>query len=163
MYYWAIRWKSFADPDLLVSEKQAQYIDSMLDKKEDERPQHFKINGERYSFSDIRRIEQTTKRVEDNTVKLLYSGEDKRNSRGPIIDGEGNVLTNWYKRLVSQKEYDSYYSKQSSYYTLTKEDNGVYIGIRLPEMENGERSSDLELCTKAEAERLWNMLPSWSR
>lgn len=163
MYYWAIKWKSFADPDLLISEKQAQYLDGMLDKAESERGTYFKINGERYSYSDIRRIEQTTKRIEDNQVKLLYSGEEKRNSNSPIIDGEGNVLTNWYKKLVTQKEYDQYYAKSSSYYVLTKEDNSVLIGIRLPELENGERSPELELCTKAEAERLWNMLPSWSK
>src|SRR5690606_30282769 len=101
------------------------------------------------------RVERTTKRVEDDTKKL-YAGEAMKLSKEPLIDDEGCVVTNWYKKLVTPKEYESYYAKSSSYYLLSRDANEIWIGIRIVEMENGDRPDYLEICTKEEADRLWS-------
>lgn len=156
MYYWAIKWKSFTEADLLLSEKQAKFIDQKLDEPAENRGEFFKINGERYRYDDIRKVERTTRRIEDDTKKL-YSGEAMKLSKEPLIDGEGCVVTNWYKMLVTPKEYESNYAKHSSYYLMDKSPDGYWIGIRCIEYENGERSDYLELCTKEEADKLWKL------
>lgn len=156
MYWWAIKWKSFAEADLLVSEKQAEYIDKKLDLPASERGEFFKINGEKYSYSDIRRVERTTKRIQSDT-KALYSGLADSLNEGPIINEDGDVTTNWYKKLVTAKEYESYYAKAHSYYLISRDGADCWVAIRLVEKVNGDRPDYLELCTKEEAERLWKI------
>lgn len=155
LYYWAIKWKSFDEDDLLVSVKQKEYIESQWGKDPKDRDsQTFKIKGETYSYSSIERIVQTTKRILDSQ-KLLYAAGQQIGKKVPIIDEEGCVVTAWYKRYISNKEYETKYAKSSFYKTVSKEEGGIWMGFRKVMHENEDISDDIEPCTEEESNRLW--------
>jgi hypothetical protein len=154
-FYWAIKWKSYSVEDLLVNGNQKEYIENEWIKDPDDRKSPtFKLNGELYSYSSIDSITRTSKPIVDET-KLLYASEASARSKAPMMNADGDVITNWYKKLVSTKGYDSYYGKHPSYYFVGKEDSGIWVGFRLAEKENGERADTVEQCTEGETEKLW--------
>lgn len=155
-YYWAIKWKSFTESDLLVNQRQAEYIDTKLDEPEGSRGKFFKVKGERYTYDDIRKIERTTIKINPD-VKMLYDGEALKISNEPLYDAEGYVVTNWYKMLISPREYEQKYAKSSSYHIIDKTPDGYWVGVRCVEYEDSRRSDYLEICTELEAERLWRI------
>jgi len=152
-YYWRIKWRDYNEQELLISEKQAQIINQNLTLEN--RPERFVINKIPYRYDAIDVVEPTTKKVEED-VKQLYAGGAERLKTGPILDEEGFVIANWYKRQVSSKEFEKYYANHPSYYTLERLDSGnIVIAFRRAEEINATRPADLELCTEQEVERLW--------
>ena len=153
--YWSIRWKSYSVEELLVNNKQKEYIENEWVKVSEHRKhQTFKLNGETYSYNSIDSITKTNKPILDNT-KLLYASELAIHNKGAMIDAGGDTITNWYKKLISSKEYESYYGKHPAYYFLDKDDSGIWVGFRYVEKENGERPDTIEQCNEQESERLW--------
>lgn len=156
MYYWAVKWKSFDEDDLLVSVNQKDYIETEWGKDPKDRvSQTFKIKGEIYSYGSIERIVQTTKRILDSQKLLYAAGEAMTRKKTPLINEDGDVVTAWYKRYISNKEYESYYAKNPTYKMVEKEDGGVWVGFRKVIHENEDISTDIEPCTEDEANRLW--------
>lgn len=161
MYYWAIKWKQFNEDDLLVNEKQKEYIESEWNKsKEDRQSQTFKVKGEQYSYDSIERIVHTTKKILDSQ-KLLYAAGQQIGKKIPLINEDGDVVTAWYKRFVSNKEFENYYSKHHNYKAVDKEDGGVWVGFRKVLHENETISDDIELCTEEEADKLWKSVTAY--
>lgn len=155
MYYWAIKWKSYAVEDLYVNDAQKEAIErEWIKETKDRKHQTFTLNKETYSFSSIDSITKTNKRIESVT-KLLYAAEAALNSNAPLIDDDGDVVTHWYKKLVSIREFENFYAKHHAYYLIDKADGGVWVGMRLVEKENGNRSDQVELCTREESDKLW--------
>jgi len=154
-YKWRIKWKDFNEQELIISEAQGKFLNEKLIQDEKERGDRFVINGIPYLYSSINNVEPTTQK-EDSDIKSLMAGTGAELTSGPLIDNEGFVVTNWVKKLVSSKEYEGYYARHPSYYSLDRTDNGgIYIAFRRVEQINSERPSDVELCTEQEAERLW--------
>lgn len=154
-FYWAIKWKSYSIEDLLVNDKQKEYIENEWIKNPEHRQsQTFKLNGETYSYNSIDSITKTSQRITDDT-KLLYANEAGLHDRSPIINSDGDVVTNWYKKLVTKKEYENYYSKHPSYHLVSKDAGDIWVGFRIAERENGYRPDNIEQCNESEAERLW--------
>jgi len=152
-YYWRIKWKDYNEQELLISEKQAQVINQNL--VLENRPERFVINKIPYRYDAIDVVEPTTKKVLDD-VKALYAGTAEKLKTGPIIDEEGDVIANWYKKTISSKEYEKYYAGHPSYYTIGRNDSGnVIIAFRKAEEYNGNRAEDIEICTAEETERMW--------
>lgn len=155
MFYWAIKWKSYSVEDLLVSEKQKNYIeDEWVKNPEQRQHQTFKLDGETYSYNSIDSITKTAKRIQDDT-KLLYATEAALHSKKAMMNADGEAISNWYKKLVTRKEYDNYYGKHPSYLFVNKDDGGIWVGFRYVEKENGERPDTMEQCNEQECERLW--------
>lgn len=158
MYYWAIKWKSYNVEDLYINEKVKDFIESEWIKEPEKRQlQTFKLDGETYSYNSIDSITKTNKKITDFT-KMLYADGAKALKREPLVNDEGDVVTAWYKKFVSTKEYEKTYAPSSLYYLLEKADGGVWVGIRIPIMTNGYRPDSVEPCTEQEAERLWRFL-----
>lgn len=159
-YYWRIKWKDYNEQELLVSEAQGKYLNEQLTTDPVIRGDRFTLNGIAYRYDAIDNVEPTTKRVEDK-VKALYAGRAEELKTGPLIDTEGYVVTNWYKKVISSKEYEKYYANHPSYYTLDRADTGnVTIAFRRVEEINGDRPTDIDLCTEDEASRLWKYTDS---
>lgn len=157
-YYWSIKFKDYKVADLLIENKAKEYIESEWVKEPENRlHQTFKYNNEVYSYSSIDSITQTSQKVTDLT-KMLYSGEAMKTSNSPLVNEDGEVVTMWCKRLVTIREYENLYSKHTCYYLLDKADNGVWVGVRIAVMENGNRPDTVEECTEVEADRLWRYL-----
>lgn len=150
-YYWRIKWRDYNEQELLITDKQAQIINQNL--VLENRPERFTLNSIPYRYDAIDVVEPTTKKVEEDT-SLLGSGDTKLES-GPVVDQEGSVVTNWYKKQVTSKEYESYYGKHHGYYLLSRDANEIWIAIRVPEEFNKEKNPELELCSQGEADRLW--------
>lgn len=161
MYYWAIKWKKYGEGDLYVSDKQKEYIESEWIKEPDDRTsQQFKIKGEYYSFSAIESIQRSTKRVETD-LKQLYAGDAPKVSRSPLTAMEDDlevVVTQWVKKYVSQRDYETNYAKNSSYKTLEKDDGGVWMAVRVAVYNDSHIPDECEPCTEAESDRLWKSL-----
>jgi hypothetical protein len=156
-FYWAVKWKNFDVEDLLVSDGRKEIIErEWLKKPEYRQSQTFTLDGESYSFNSIDSITKTSKKIED-TTKLLYASEASFHSRAPMLNEAGEVVTNWYKKLVSSKEYYNFYGKHPSYRTLDKDPSGIWVAFRLAERQNGDRPNTVELCNESEVERLWRV------
>ena len=154
-YKWRIKWKDYNEQELLITEAQGKYLNEQLVLDEAQRGDRFTLNNIPYLYSSINNVEPTT-RKEDEDIKSLMAGTDAELTSGPIMDNEGFVVTNWCKKLVSSKEYEGYYARHHSYYTLDRTDTGgVWIAFRRVEQLNSERPSDVEICTEQEADRLW--------
>lgn len=149
-FYWAVKFKSYEREDLLINEKVKEYIETEWIKGAQ---QTFTFDKEIYSYNSIDSIVRTNKQIIDLT-KLLYAAEATKNSKSPMFNSNGEIITNWYKKLVTRKEYENYYSKHPSYKTLDKDANGIYIAFRLVEKENGSRPDSVEQCSEQEVERL---------
>jgi hypothetical protein len=159
MYYWAIKWKSFNEDELLVSEKQKEYIEAEWNKSKEARTsQTFKIKGETYSYDSIERIISTTKKILDSQKLLYAAGQDLTRKKQPLVNEDGDVVTSWYKRYVSDKEYNTKYNGHSSYKIIGKEDGGIWIGFRKIMYDMDDMADDIEPCTEEEANRLWRSL-----
>lgn len=155
--FWAIKWKSFSIADLLVNEKQKDYIEAeWIKQPEQRRSQQFTLDGETYSYNSIDSITRTSQSI-DSAMKLLYASE-KPLGNSPIFNADGDVVTGWYKKLVTRREYENYYGKHPSYITLDKDSSGVWVGFRIVERENHSRPENIELCTINESERLCKYL-----
>lgn len=161
MYYWAIKWKQFNEEPLLVNEKAKAYIEAQWElPKEKRESQTFKYKGEQYSYDSIDRIVTTTKKILDSQ-KLLYAAGQQIGKKVPIINEDGDVVTAWYKRYISNKEYESHYAKNPFYRVVEKEDGGLWIGFRKVLHENEDISTDIELCTEEEADKLWKYVTAY--
>jgi hypothetical protein len=158
MYYWAIKWKNYSVGDLLVTPKAKEFIEAQWILEPDQRASKtFKYEGETYSYDSIDNITHTSKKINDFT-KQLYSGQSLLQSRDPLVNEDGDVVTAWYKKLLTTKEYEGYYAKHPSYYTLDKGDGGIWVGMRLAVLANGDRPDTVELCTEDESRKLWKFL-----
>jgi len=153
MYLWQIKWKDYNDPPLTVSEKQAKFIDAALEETEEKRGKYFKINGEKYSYSDVRQVVKTNKPVND--TKMLYQGEADDLNESALINEEGDVVASWYKRMVTNREYESYYSRHHAYKLVSRDNGELWVACRVVEKVNGIRPEHLEPCTESEARMLW--------
>jgi len=153
--WWSIRWKSYSIEDLLVNPNQKEYIeDEWVKLPENRKSQQFQLNGEWYSYNSIDSITRTNKKIED-AIKLLYSAEAESKSISAVENSEGEVVTHWYKKSITPKEYESYYGKHPSYITLSKEGGDIWTAFRIAEKRNGFISDSIEKCTEWEVERLW--------
>lgn len=155
MHYWTIKWKNYKEDPLEINEKQAEFL--MAERAKSNRStETFTIHGEQYSFSSIDTIQKTTKKIESE-VPLLYAEASRMLEKSrPVLNEDGEVVTNWYKTLVDKREYTKYYSAQPDYMLLQKTGGGNYwVAFRRPEMTNSIPADHLEICTKEEAELLW--------
>jgi len=153
--WWSIRWKSYSIEDLLVNPNQKEYIeDEWVKLPENRKSQQFQLNGEWYSYNSIDSITRTNKKIED-AIKLLYSAEAESKSISAVENSEGEVVTHWYKKSITRKEYDSYYGRHPSYITLSKDGSDIWTAFRIAEKQNGSISDNIEKCTEWEAEKLW--------
>lgn len=155
MYYWRIKWKDYNEQELFISEAQGRYLNSQIILDSSVRGERFTLNGIPYRYDSIDNVEPTTKRVESD-IKELLAGAGVPLESGPMLDPEGYVIANWYKRVIGSKEYEHYYAHHPSYYSLDRNETGnITIAFRRIEMMNGERPMDIELCTEQESDRLW--------
>ncbi len=155
MHYWTIKWKNYKEEPLEITEKQAEYL--MAERAKSNRANEtFTIHGEQYSFSSIDTIQKTTKKIESDTKLLYASAAQLLEKPKPIINEDGEVVTNWYKTLVDKREYAKYFSVQPDYMLLKKTDGGNYwMAFRKAEMTNLTVPDHLELCDKTECDQLW--------
>ena len=154
-YYWRIKWRDYNEQDILISEKQGRYINEQLILEP--RPDRFTINGIAYRYNAIDVVEPTTKKIASD-IKMLYAGGAELLKSGPVINGEGDVVANWCKKIVSGKEYEKYYGAHPGYYTLSRDGtSSVTIAFRYAEELNRARPDGIELCSEAETERLWRV------
>lgn len=162
MFYWAIKWKKYGEGDLYVTDKQKEFIESEWIKEPDQRQsQQFKIKGEYYRYDSIDSIQRSTKKVESD-LKQLYAGEAPKVHRVPLTaeeDGYEVVVTQWVKKYVSLKEYETYV--KNGYKTLEKEDSGVWIAVRVAVYEDGYIPDGCETCNEEESNRLWKSLKGY--
>lgn len=158
MNWWAVKWKSYSVAELLVNEKQKEYIESEWTKEpENRRSQQFTLAGETYSYNSIDSITRTSSKI-DNALKLLYSNEAESKNKSVIFNSDGEAVTSWYKKSVTRKEYDNYYGKHPSYYTLSKDNTDIWVAFRIVKKSNGDRPDNVEPCTEGESERLWQKI-----
>jgi len=153
---WRIKWKDFHKDDLLITESQGKFLNKQLVLDEATRGEdRFTLNEIAYRYDAIDVVEPTNKREEDD-IKLLFGSEAEELKSGPLLDSEGYVIANWYKRDISSQEYEKYYAGHPSYYSLGRTDTGsITIAFRRVEEMNSIRPSHLELCTEEEANRMW--------
>jgi len=155
MNWWSINWKSYSTDSLLVNEKQKEYIESEWTKEpENRRSQQFTLAGETYSYNSIDSITRTSSKI-DSAIKLLYSEEAKSKSKSAVYNQDREAVTSWYKKLITRKEYDNYYGKHPSYFTLSIDNSDIWVAFRLVTKSNGDRPDNIEPCTEGESERLW--------
>lgn len=155
MYYWRIKWKDYNEQELIITDNQGKYLNNQLILDPTTRGDRFTLNGVAYRYDSIDNVEPTTKRVESD-IKQLLAGAGLNLESGPMLDLEGYVIANWYKRLISSKDYERYYARHPAYYTLDRGDSGnITIAFRRVEMMNSEHPTDIELCNEQESNRLW--------
>jgi hypothetical protein len=155
MNWWSINWKSYSTDSLLVNEKQKEYIESEWTKEpENRRSQQFTLAGETYSYNSIDSITRTSSKI-DSAIKLLYSEEAKSKSKSAVYNQDREAVTSWYKKSITRKEYDNYYGKHPSYFTLSMDSSYIWVAFRLVKKSNGDRPDNIEPCTEGESERLW--------
>ena len=50
----------------------------------------------------------------------------------PLYNSEGDVRARYVKKYVPRNSYDSFYSKAPSYFRVSDESDGVWVGFTLP-------------------------------
>jgi hypothetical protein len=155
MYYYQVIWKDFSRDPLIVTQKVGEYLQAQRELPEDKQIKLFTYQKAQYELSSISSVEPTTKKVISTDQKQLYAGGMQLKKRVPLINEDGDVVTAWYKKFVTTKEFENYYAKSHNYYTVEKDGAGVWVGFRKVMMENDDIPVDIEPCTEAEAERLW--------
>jgi len=154
-YYYAI--KRFKDEPLLVTPSIAMKIARA--KAEGKESVIFKHEGEDMLLDcrAISAVEETRQLIPKSNVYLLEEGENLGGPPEPILNMAGAVITNWYKKPVSGKEWNSYYSKMASYKLLAQEGGVHWIAWRKPMVKNDphQEQPGTVPCTKEESERLW--------
>lgn len=108
----------------------------------------------------ISAVEESNTKIPDDNIYLLADGKDGSAKPEAILNLQGEVVTNWYKKFVSAKQYHGYYAALPSYHVLASDANGATIAFRKIEYYNDvkDANSDIELCTPEEADRLWDKL-----
>lgn len=150
--YWEV--KRIKEEPILVSPKQAQGVTSAIRDGKD-----FVVLGDKMMVNTktIASVEETNQTIPQSTYLLAENKADEGEKPTPVLNLEGAVVTNWWKRPVSMKEWLAYYSKLSSYLLVSSDGTGAMIAWRRPELYNDNRREvyGAEICTKEEAERLW--------
>lgn len=148
-YKWVI--KRYKEPEIIVSQtlgeaslaawKAGSEIISLPDD----------INVSRASISAIEKTSQP-----DNLYLAITSGVMTKVA--PLLNDNGEVLTNWYKMNVGSQNYERHYSSMVHYYKLISADNSIWVAVRLPEYSGiYERSQEAVKCDDQESKMLDRM------
>lgn len=150
MRYWEV--EKWDGNTIIVPEKIAKFIADECAKGND----HITWADNFIARKDIREIRKTSKRPDVQQYDALKSGkvEDQVSDGGPLLNPDGSVLSNWYKKGVTQREWNSYYSKHPGYYRLSTEGGTVVMGFRRVEHKNSYIPDDIYQCTDDEVRRL---------
>lgn len=154
--FWEI--KRYGDDSILVSEKVAAGVaqakatgkESVIIKKDGK--------DMLIDCKAISAVEESKTRIPDENPYLLGDGKDGSEKPTPILNMEGAVVTNWYKKPVNIKQWEGYYSKMGSYYMLSSQGGTIWLAWRKPEMYNdmSPLGDGVEKCTDEESNRLWD-------
>jgi hypothetical protein len=110
--------------------------------------------------STISAIEPSTEPYKKDNPYLLGDGKpgEKKKSE-PILNTDGEVITNWYKKNVGSTAWEKHYAALPAYFKLVDSDGSVWVALRIPEETNRELSKELVLVQdEKELNYLWN---SW--
>lgn len=155
MSYWH-EVKRYGEPPIRVTEKEAAIISKAWDDPSVDRvdiPRRGKI-----ATKSISAIEPTTIRIEEKNIYLMADNALKEQKKTPKLAPDfeehgisypGGVITNWYKKQIGDREWESYYSKLPAYRRIDDVDKNIWVAVLLP--ETGEdKPKYLTPCTKQE-------------
>lgn len=103
------------------------------------------------SASSISAVEETTEL--DTTFAQLTAGTEFKPE--VMSNLQGDIVTNWYKRQVTPRDWEKNHSWVPHNYKLVDGNNVIWLAIRLPEYKGGNyRSRDLIPCSEMEIDEL---------
>lgn len=85
------------------------------------------------NVKDIKEFRVTDKVYRDQLQ--IQSGLEEGAARAfkePLYNSEGDIRAKYVKKYVPRNSYDSFYSKSPSYFRVSDESDGVWVGFTLP-------------------------------
>lgn len=151
-YYWEI--KRVKDESILVSPNVGQKAQQAWEQGAETLHLPGNISVSR---SVIASIEPTMKVYEDDSVYRLGDGMKPGAKQEPILNEEGAVITNWYKKNIGSQQWEKHYSVRPGYYKLVDDSGAVWVAWLSPEVTNYLRPKEQVICNEQEIKHLWGL------
>jgi hypothetical protein len=140
-YYYAI--KRYKDDDVLITKEQANQVTHELSRG----AEFIVLNNQMIAKGDVRGVEETETLIP--TQALIGDGSISHKIE-PLYNLDGSVNFDWYRKRVSNKMWDKFYSVSPGYHLLNRDDGAVVVGFRIIKQSGQAISREVTLCTKEE-------------